>query len=89
MHVDADVLTYNQGFAHVVDTCQRLVMKEELAAFQGIHVMTNFVDGEYNTNGYLGADNIGEYFVGVLVDGGNNQRWILGYVDVYTDQKYW
>ena len=45
-------------------------MKEELAASQGIQ-MTNFVDGEYNTNDYLGADNIGGYFVGVLVDGGD------------------
>jgi hypothetical protein len=47
-------------------------MKEELGAFQGIQ-MKNLVDDEYNTNGYLDADNIGEYFVAaVAADDGNN-----------------
>ena len=89
MHVDVDVLTYSQGLAHEVDTCQRQVMKEELVAFQGIQTK-NFVVDEYNTNGYLGADNVGECFVGAHVgDDGNNQQWILVYVEVYTDLKYW
>ena len=89
MHVDVDVLTYSQGLAHEVDTCQRQVMKEELGAFQGSQ-MKNLVDDEYNTNGYLDADNVGEYFVGaVAADDGNNQQWILVYVEVYTGLKYW